>query len=111
MALRIHWLWVAFLLLLLPPLQSSTIADATGPGLSSVDLGTVPRGVAVDSRSGTIYVVLYLNGTTLVLNSQTLKTVAKIATPSPYAIAANSATDRIYVSQGEGASIGVIDGS
>ena len=79
--------------------------------MSSINLGTVPRGVALDSASGAVYVVLYLNGTTLALDPHTLKTIAKVVTPSPYAISADSATNRIYVSEGEGASIAVIDGS
>jgi len=108
--MRILGLWVV-LLLSSPVLLSSTTPNASGPSLTSTSLGTVPRGVAVDSSSGEIYVVLYLNGTTLALDGNTLETVAKVATPSPYAIAANSATNRVYVSQGEGESVTVIDGS
>ena len=108
--MRIHWL--LFVLLMSSPfIQSSPVTSTSSPSLSSVNLGTVPRGVAVDSSSGTVYVVLYLNGTTLALDPQTFKTVSKVATPSPYAIAANSNTHRIYVSQGEGSSVAVIDGS
>jgi DNA-binding beta-propeller fold protein YncE len=79
--------------------------------LSSIPLGTVPRGVAVDSSSGSVYTVLYLNGTTLALDPHTLDVAARIATPSPYAVAVDSSTDRVYVSQGQGSSIAVIDGS
>jgi YVTN family beta-propeller protein len=109
--LKIRWLAIVCLLALLPFVQPLAAAGASSLSLSSVDLGTVPRAVAVDSNSGTIYVVLYLNGTTLALDPHTLETVAKVATPSPYAVAVDSATDRIYVSQGEGGSISVIDGS
>ncbi|MDA4136698.1 MAG: YncE family protein [Thaumarchaeota archaeon] len=108
--MKLSWLAIAFLLVSVPLLQPLAAAGAT-PTLSSVNLGTVPRGVAVDSNSGTIYAVLYLNGTTLALNPQTLATVAKIPTPSPYAVAVNSVTDRVYVSQGQGGSLSVIDGS
>jgi len=97
------------ILFLAPALQPLGAAQNAAPALSSVDLGTVPRGVAVGS--GSIYAVLYLNGTTLALNAQTLKTVAKIATPSPYAVAVDPATGRVYVSQGGGSPIAVIDGS
>jgi YVTN family beta-propeller protein len=108
--LKFSWLAIACLLVTVPLLQPLAAAGAS-PTLSSVDLGTVPRGVAVDSNSGSVYAVLYLNGTTLALNPQTFATVAKIATPSPYAVAVDSTTDRVYVSQGEGGSISVIDGS
>jgi DNA-binding beta-propeller fold protein YncE len=99
---------LAFSLVLLGP---AAVGASAGPNISSVDLGTVPRGVAVDSATGTVYVVLFLNGTTLALDSQTLATVARITTPSPYAVATNPATDTVYVSQGTGPSIAVIDGS
>ena len=81
------------------------------PSLSSVDLGTVPRGVAVNSNSGLIYAVLYLNGTTVALDPQTLGTVFRVVTPSPYTVTVNSLTNKVYVSQGERASLVVIDGS
>jgi len=76
--MRILGLWVV-LLLSSPVLLSSTTPNASGPSLTSTSLGTVPRGVAVDSSSGEIYVVLYLNGTTLALDGHTLETVAKVA--------------------------------
>jgi len=98
------------LLLSSPLLQAIAVSNAS-PTLSSVGLGTVPRGVAVDTGLGSVYVVLYLNGTTLDLSPGTYATVAKIPTPSPYAVAMDSASDRVYVSQGEGGSISVIDGS
>jgi YVTN family beta-propeller protein len=110
--LRTLWAVVATFMLVnssLPLPLSATVSN--GPSLSSVDLGTVPRGVAVDSGLRSIYAVLYLNGTTLALDQETLSTVARISTPSPYAIAVDPSTGRVYVSQGEGGSIAVIDGS
>jgi YVTN family beta-propeller protein len=108
--LKLSWLAMVFLLVSVSLVQPSAASGAS-PTLSSVDLGTVPRGVAVDSSSGSVYALLYLNGTTLALNPQTLATVAKIPTPSPYAVAVDSATDKVYVSQGQGGSLSVIDGS
>ncbi len=99
---------LAFSLVLLVP---AAAAASTGPNISSVSLGTVPRGVAVNSATGTVYVVLFLNGTTLALDAQSLTTVSRITTPSPYAVAANPGTNTVYVSQGTGPSISVIDGS
>jgi DNA-binding beta-propeller fold protein YncE len=101
---------VACLFVCILALQPLT-ATAAGPGLSSVSLGTVPRGVAVNSNTGSVYTVLFLNGTTLALNPQTLSTVAKIPTPSPYAVAVDPETGTVYVSQGQGDSVTVIDGS
>jgi DNA-binding beta-propeller fold protein YncE len=101
---------IACLFVCVLALQPLTAA-AAGPSLSSVSLGTVPRGVAVNSNTGSVYAVLYLNGTTLALNPQTLSTVAKIPTPSPYAVAVDPETGTVYVSQGQGDSVTVIDGS
>ncbi len=92
-------------------LPETTGAGLTGPSLSSLYLGTVPRGLAIDSNSGMIYTILYLNGTTLAIDSRSLTVVGRIMTPSPYAVAVNSATNTVYVSQGERASIAVFDGS
>jgi DNA-binding beta-propeller fold protein YncE len=92
-------------------LPSVAAVSSASPTISSVSLGTVPRGVAVNSISGTIYTVLFLNGTTLALSSQTHDIVGRVATPSPYAVAVDSVTDTVYVSQGQGASISVIDSS
>lgn len=109
--MKLRWLALACLLVSFPLLQPLAAAGSTAPTLSSVNLGTVPRGVAVDSLTGTVYTVLYLNGTTLAIDAITLATIAKIPTPSPYAVAVDSATDRVYVSQGQGGSLSVIDGS
>jgi YVTN family beta-propeller protein len=109
--LKLRRLALACLIATLPLLASLGTASASSPSLSSVDLGTVPRGVAVDSDSGTVYVLLYLNGTTLAIDQQNLATIAKIPTPSPYAVAVDPATDRVYVSQGGNGSISVIDGA
>lgn len=103
------FLMIACLVLCL--VQPLVPVNAFTPGFSSVLLGTVPRGVAVNSNTGVIYTLLYLNGTTLALDPQTLKTVAKVPTPSPYAVAIDSTTDRAYISQGQNASISVVDGS
>jgi DNA-binding beta-propeller fold protein YncE len=65
----------------------------------------------LNPSSGTLYALLYFNGTTLALDAQSLKTIAKISTPSPYAVAVDASTNTVYVSQGEGASITVIDGA
>jgi len=92
----------------------SAAGDASGAAartLSSVPLGTVPRGVAVNSNSGVIYTVLFLNGTTLALSPVTFTVFGRVATPSPYAVAVDSVTGLVYVSQGERASVSVIDGS
>ncbi|MDA4112920.1 MAG: YncE family protein [Thaumarchaeota archaeon] len=92
-------------------LPSVAVANSASPTISSVSLGTVPRGVAVNSISGVIYTVLFLNGTTITLSSQTHDVVGRVATPSPYTVAVDSVTDQVYVSQGQGASISVIDSS
>jgi DNA-binding beta-propeller fold protein YncE len=106
---------LAILLLLAPTpfLLSTTTAGGADaqPRWSSIPLGTVPRGVAIDPQSGTVYTVMYLNGTTFAIDPSTQDIVAKIQTPSPYAVAVDSKTDRVYVSQGTGSSISVVDGS
>jgi DNA-binding beta-propeller fold protein YncE len=103
---------IIFLLSPMPFLLSTTTSGtATQSNGSSVPLGTIPRGVAVDSDSGMIYTVMYLNGTTFAINSQSLNVVARIPTPSPYAVAVDSKTDDVYVSQGTGSSVAVINGS
>jgi DNA-binding beta-propeller fold protein YncE len=81
------------------------------PTLTSVDLGTVPRGVAVNAATGVVYAVLYLNGTTVALDAQKLQVFGRVSTPSPYAIALNPLTGDVYVSQGEKASVSVLDSS
>ena len=92
-------------------LPSVAAASSASPTVSSVSLGTVPMGVAVNSNSGVISTVLFLNGTTLTLSSQTNEVIGRVATPSPYAVAVDSVTNRVYVSQGQGASVSVIDSS
>jgi len=67
--------------------------------------------VAVNPGTGAIYTVLYLNGTTLTLSGQSYQVIGRVATPSPYAVAVDSVTNQVYVSQGQGASISVIDSS
>src|ERR1700722_20106620 len=102
---------IVCLLVSLAFLPSAAAASSASPTVSSVGLGTVPRGVAVNSISGVIYTVLFLNGTTLTLSSQTDEVIGRVATPSPYAVAVDSVTNRAYVSQGQNASISVIDSS
>ena len=87
------------------------VVNSSGQTLSSVQLGTVPRGVAVDSGAGVLYAVLYLNDTTLALDTTTFRTIATFHTPSPYAVAVDAADGRAYVSQGESPSIQVVDGN
>ena len=99
------------MVLLLFALEAPLVAHAQATTVSSVDLGTVPRGVAVDSSTGYVYTLMFLNGTTLALSPQTFATAAKFPTPSPYAVAVDSTTGNVYVSQGQGASISVINGS
>ncbi|MGA2665302.1 MAG: YncE family protein [Nitrososphaerales archaeon] len=89
---------------------ASSSARAT-PILSSIPVGTVPRGVAVDPNNGLVYTLLFLNGTTLAVDPQTSTTSAEIPTPSPYAVAVDPQTGRVYVSQGQGASVSVIGDS
>ena len=112
---NLHAPYIAMTLavILLSPVVLSPAGVVAPPArsFSSVNLGTVPRGVAVDPAHDLIYVVLYLNGTTLELDARTLVTTAKIATPSPYTVAADPSSGRAYVSQGEGASITVISGA
>ncbi len=102
------FLLVASVALLSAEGEVSGNATAT---LSSVGLGTVPRGVAVNSNSGVIYTVLFLNGTTVTLSPLTFTVFGRVATPSPYAVAVDSVTGLVYVSQGERASVSVIDSS
>jgi DNA-binding beta-propeller fold protein YncE len=90
---------------------ASAASGSVNPALSSVSLGTVPRGVAVNSNSGVIYTSLFLNGTTLALSPVTFTVFGRVATPSPYAVAVDSVTGLAYVSQGERASIVVLDSS
>ena len=90
---------------------ASAASGSVNSALSSVSLGTVPRGVAVNSNSGVIYTSLFLNGTTLALSPVTFTVFGRVATPSPYAVAVDSVTGLAYVSQGERASIVVLDSS
>ncbi|GEM_PF-5200630 len=90
---------------------TSAASGSVNATLSSVSLGTVPRGVAVNSNSGVIYTSLFLNGTTLALSPVTFTVFGRVATPSPYAVAVDSVTGLAYVSQGEQASIIVLDSS
>ncbi|MGD0637121.1 MAG: YncE family protein [Nitrososphaerales archaeon] len=94
---------------LLPVAGAATGSASTA--LSSVSLGTVPRGVAVNTNSGVIYTSLFLNGTTLALSPVTFTVFGRVETPSPYAVAVDSVTGLAYVSQGERASIVVLDSS
>ena len=55
--------------------------------------------------------MLFLNGTTLALSPLTFTVFGRVATPSPYAVAVDSVTGLVYVSQGERASVSVIDSS
>ncbi|MDA4116763.1 MAG: YncE family protein [Thaumarchaeota archaeon] len=103
---------LAIILLLAPMpilLSNSTNGADAQPSWSSVSLGTVPRGLALDSSTGTIYAVMYLNGTAFAIDLHSLKVVARIPIPFPDAIAVNTATDRVYVSRGVGA-VAVVDG-
>ena len=111
MSLNTRSILVVCLLASLAFLPSVAAASSASPTVSSVSLGTVPRAVAVNSISGIIYTVLFLNGTTLTLSSQTDEVIGRVATPSPYAVAVDSVTNRVYVSQGQNASISVIDSS
>jgi len=90
---------------------TSAASGSVNATLSSVSLGTVPRGVAVNSNSGVIYTSLFLNGTTLALSPVTYTVFGRVPTPSPYAVAVDSVTGLAYVSQGERGSIVVLDSS
>src|ERR1035438_5305718 len=90
---------------------ASAASGSVNSALSSVSLGTVPRGVAVNSDSGVIYTSLFLNGTTLTLSPVTFAVFGTVATRCPYADAVDSVTGLAYVSQGERASIVVLDSS
>lgn len=104
---------LATLVLSVPIHVGSTInALATSVPASTIELGTVPKGLAIDSGTGTLYTVLYLNGTLLALNSNTLHTIGRVVVPSPYDVAVDPATHLIYVSQGgSNASITIINGT
>lgn len=99
--------FIVFSLLLATPLTTAS----NSPAISSVQLGTVPRGVAVDPADGLVYTLLFLNGTTAVLKASTLTTVALVPTPSPYSVAVDPVTGDAFVSEGQGASISVISRS
>jgi YVTN family beta-propeller protein len=93
----------------------STASAATEP--APITVATGPNGVAVDSRTDTIYVssaISGIKGVVSVINGRTDKVTATIRIPSPAAesIVVDPATDKVYVVNVSGphAVVSVING-
>ena len=83
--------------------------------VKSVAVGTEPRGVGVNPRTGRIYVANVTDGTISVLGRGTVVTTIPVDT-LPFEVAVNPLTNRIYAAgcnffTGEGSTVVVIDGS
>ena len=89
----------------------SVIDGVTNKRMVTVAVGGMPQGIAVNSATNQIYVALFdgLSSTVSVIDGSTNTVVASLPVPGATYIAANSATNRIYVSDSDN-TVRVIDG-
>jgi YVTN family beta-propeller protein len=76
-----------------------SVIDTAGQTVRSVEVGTAPVSIAVDSVSGRAYVANSGDGTVSIVDGISDKVLATVAVGAhPYSIAANSRTGMVYVS-------------
>jgi YVTN family beta-propeller protein len=88
------------------------IIDTTNDSVARVRVGAGPVSIAVNERSGRVYVVSAATGTVSVIDgsSNALVTTVKVV-DRPYSLAVNSATGKVYVSHTFSNKTSVIDGA
>jgi YVTN family beta-propeller protein len=93
-----------------------TVIDGSNDAvIANIQVGTAPRGVAVNTVTHMVYVTNYSSGTVSVIDGSSKTTVAVATTltagTNPYAVAVNSVTNFVYVGNQGSNNITVIDGS
>lgn len=76
---------------------------------ATIVLDGEPAGIGVDSETGKSYVAIQSSNVVDVIDGKELKVIGTIVVESPYTVAVDSVTNRIYVSGDKGVSI--IDGT
>jgi YVTN family beta-propeller protein len=89
----------------------SVIDGATDRVLATVRVGRYPNGIAVNSKTNTIYVANLTSGSLSIINGTTLKASTLWLGSSPAKVAVNPSTNRVYVTlEAQNGSLDVIDG-
>ena len=87
------------------------IDGATNTVTATVKVGHYPNGIAVNSKTNTIYVANLKGGTLSIIDGTTLKTSTLRLGPEPAKVAVNTSTNRVYVTlEDQHGSLEVVDG-
>ncbi|HYL67470.1 MAG TPA: fibronectin type III domain-containing protein [Nitrosopumilaceae archaeon] len=101
-----RWLILVFALVSIGMIVHNAFADTY---VDTIQVGSNPYGVDVNSNTNKIYVANYGSGTVSVINGSTDKVVNTIGASNPFRLAVNPITNQIYLTDSSG--LVVIDGA
>jgi DNA-binding beta-propeller fold protein YncE len=95
------------------PLHSKLwVVNAARHSSTSIDIGKRPAAVALNTKTGLVYVTLSGEGQLAVLDSRTDSVVSRLAVgPHPYALAIEESSNRVYVTNTFSDIVAVVHGS
>jgi YVTN family beta-propeller protein len=97
---------------LVDTVHNAVIVLSSSKAPSTIEVGASPIALALNRRTGRIYVVDSGSRSVSVIDGNTDKVVATVPTPArPYAIAVDEASDKVYVSNTFSNMLSVIDGA